>query len=269
MNVFAGSESARLEFCFDASVLEPMAEALGPSYRGASPFPHIAMDDFLPPGVIAEAASVFPGADAPLWFRAERKWETKRSCENESAFPPAIRKLLHEFNSSTFVSFLETLTGIRGLIPDPHFRGGGLHSISPGGRLGIHADFNYYERLQLHRRLNLLLYLNDDWHDEYGGKLELWDREMGRCVAAYAPLFNRCIVFSTTDDSFHGHPEPLKCPSSRSRNSLALYYYTASRPEEEISSPHSTVFRQRPGSRDVPATSKLGIFARISRRLRR
>jgi hypothetical protein len=129
-----------------------------------------------------------------------------------------------------FLEFLEQLTGIDGLIPDPHLTGGGLHMTPRGGRLGIHADFNVHQKLVhqklgLDRRLNLLLYLNNNWQAEWGGEFELWDKEVKAKVRGYLPLENRVVVFSTTDQTFHGHPEPPKCPKGAYRRSIALYYY--------------------------------------------
>jgi hypothetical protein len=262
-------KSAGRDFNLDADALMALASSSASDYQGADPFPHIAFDGFLPDHVVSGMAAEFPSSTETFWRRAEQTWETKRSCEDERHFPPTVRQVLREFNSSTFVSFLEVLTGIEGIIPDPHFRGGGMHSISRGGRLGVHADFNYYKKLGLHRRLNLLLYLNDGWEEQYGGRLELWDTKMTRCVRAYAPVANRCVIFNTTDDSYHGHPEPLECPPNRTRNSVALYYYTAERPGAELSTPHSTIFMQRPGSTDEVPKKVTGLLARIRRRLDR
>ena len=177
---------------------------------------------------------------------------------------------MSQFNSSTFVDFLERLTGITGIIPDPHFRGGGLHQILPGGFLKVHADFNKQQRLNLDRRLNVLLYLNKDWPESYGGHFELWNHEMTQCEKRALPLFNRLVVFSTTDFSYHGHPDPLTCPAGRSRKSLALYYYTNGRPPEEAEPEfHSTLFQQRLGVDPVepiePASKKF--LRRVRRRL--
>jgi Rps23 Pro-64 3,4-dihydroxylase Tpa1-like proline 4-hydroxylase len=148
---------------------------------------------------------------------------------------------------SVFIDFLETLTGITGLLPDPHLWGGGLHQIQRGGFLKVHADFNRHERLDLDRRLNLLVYLNKDWKEEYGGQLELWSRDMKRCEERVLPVFNRCVVFSTTDTSYHGHPDELTCPEGWTRKSMALYYYTTGRSAEETSQSHSTLYQERPG----------------------
>jgi hypothetical protein len=131
------------------------------------------------------------------------------------------------------------------LIPDPRFDGGGLHQIVRGGKLGIHSDFNKHEAYGLDRRLNLLLYLNKNWREEYGGHLQLWDRNMTKCEAKISPHFNRMMIFGTTDFTYHGHPDALQCPEGMTRKSLALYYFTNGRPAEEVSGDHSTIFRAR------------------------
>ena len=141
------------------------------------------------------------------WKPFESRHELKQSCEDETRLLGSTRQLLAEFNSSTIIGFLEELTGVVGLCPDPHFRGGGLHQTERDGFLGIHADFNVDSRLRLDRRLNLLLYLNKDWEEYYGGHLELWNTGMTESVVKVLPVFNRCVIFNTTDTAFHGHPD--------------------------------------------------------------
>ena len=174
---------------------------------------------------------------------------------------PTTRHLLSEFNSAPFVNFLEEVTQIKGLVPDPHYFGGGIHQIEAGGYLKIHADFNVHQRLRLDRRLNALLYLNRDWRDEWGGQLELWNKDMTLAVRKISPQFNRLVVFATTDSSFHGHPDPLLCPPGVTRRSLALYYYTNGRPAEERSSAHSTLHQVRPGENFDPTPPGLEVRA--------
>lgn len=160
------------------------------------------------------------------------------------------RHFLYALNSSYFLRFLEQLTGIESLIGDPHFEGGGLHQIVSGGKLAIHADFNKHTSLGLDRRLNMLLYLNKDWKEDYGGYFELWDRNMCRMERRVAPLFNRVVIFTTSEHSYHGHPDPLACPSDMTRKSLALYYYTnGGVAEAEATGRHTTLFQARPGER--------------------
>ncbi len=124
-----------------------------------------------------------------------------------------------------FVNFLQLLTGIHGLIPDAYFHGGAFHQMLPGGKLDVHADFNVDEERKLRRRINVLVYFNKAWKDEYGGHLELWDKDLSECKQKIAPLFNRAVIFNTSSTSYHGHPRPLTCPKGMTRKSLAFYYY--------------------------------------------
>ena len=160
------------------------------------------------------------------------------------------RQFLYALNSASFLKFLEGLTGIEKLIGDPQFEGGGLHQIPAGGKLAIHIDFNKHLYYGLERRLNLLIYLNKNWREEYGGHFELWDHGITRMITKVAPVFNRVVIFSTSRFSYHGHPDPLRCPPDVTRKSLALYYYTiADEPNETIRDRHSTLFQKRPGER--------------------
>lgn len=236
-----------LSFCLDYDYLHDLAEKNCQSYAQAKPFPHIVMDNFLPEGVLDQILEEFPKPGEINWQKFDAAAEKKLASTSELQMGEATRFLLYQLNSSMFVRFLEKLTGISGIIPDPHFQGGGLHQIEKGGFLKMHVDFNKHKDLGLDRRLNLLIYLNKDWQEEYGGHFELWDRDMTHCVKKVLPIFNRCVVFSTSDFSYHGHPDPLTCPEGRTRKSLALYYYSNGRPAEEVSNAHSTVFLARPG----------------------
>ena len=224
-----------------------VAEEKRDAYASARPYPHTVIDEFLPEEVLDAVLDEFPAPAQTDWIAFDSAKERKLASNDATAMGPATRHLLDTFNSSTFIDFLERLTGIEGLVPDPHLEGGGLHQIERGGHLKVHADFNRHPRTGLERRLNVLVYLNRDWKDEYGGAFELWDRKMKRCEAKVMPYFNRCVVFSTTSTSYHGHPEPLACPEGETRKSIALYYYSNERPGDERSDTHSTVFQARPG----------------------
>jgi hypothetical protein len=243
-------------FVFDPIRLARLARENRRSYASAEPFPHIVFDDFLPEEVLQCVLSEFPKPREIDWIDYDAAEEKKLASKDESQMGEWTRLLLYQFNSSVFLSFLEELTGIEGLIPDPYFWGGGLHQIERGGFLTIHADFNKHPRFKLDRRLNLLLYLNENWKEEYGGHFQLWDRGMTRCVQRFLPIFNRCVIFSTTTSSYHGHPDPLTCPEGVTRKSLALYYYTNGCPEDEEAEVHGTLFRLRPGEK-IAATRKL------------
>ncbi len=236
-------------FFFNPEILQDLALKNHSTYTQTQPFPHIVFDHFVPEEAVQTVLEEFPTSRDIEWRRHEHQQSKKLATENETQLGPFTRQFIYHLNSSVFLNFLETLTGIQGLIADPHLWGGGLHQIERGGHLGIHADFNRHPKLNLDRRLNLLLYLNKDWKEEYGGHLQLWDRKMKNCKEKILPIFNRCVIFSTTDYSFHGHPDPLTCPEGESRKSLALYYYTNGRLSEEISKNHSTLYQKRPGEK--------------------
>lgn len=214
-------------------------------YKTAAPFPHIVIDDLFPEDELQLVLDDFPRPDSTAWARFDNPQERKLGFHHErTSVSDSIQRFLWLMNSHLMLDFLEKLTGIDGLIPDPYFGGGGIHQIEAGGFLKVHADFNWHPKLRLDRRLNLLIYLNKDWKESYGGSLELWDSGMQECVQSIVPVFNRTVVFSTTDSSYHGHPRPLTTPPGVTRKSVSLYYYTNGRPESEKSPPHDTVFRK-------------------------
>lgn len=241
---FSGAEPYGL----DAIETRKKGLELQAEYLDAAPFPHICIDDFLPEAVLNKCLLSFPQTADPDSATFDRDQERFKTSYNPDYLDTEIRSLFYTLNARPFIQFLENLTGIKGLIPDPYFLGGGFHQTTNGGHLDVHADFNHHKPLNLERRLNILIYLNKDWDVAFGGALELWDREMASCVAKLAPEFGRCVIFSTTGDSFHGHPEPVNHPAGAPRRSLALYYYTATWSAEK--SAKTTQFKRRPGSLD-------------------
>ena len=221
-------------------------------YAIAEPYPNAVLDGLFPPATLERVLDEFAYTSQQQGGRREfsNRFEKKYAFGRIERWGPWTRRLMAYLNSRPFLTFLEALTSIESLLADPDCVGGGLHEILPGGYLKIHADFNKHPRTRWHRRLNVLLYLNKDWDERWGGHLELWDSRMARCVKQVLPTFNRLAVFSTTDTAYHGHPDPLQCPPGRSRKSLALYYYTRQRPAGEIHQGfenHTTLYRARPG----------------------
>ena len=234
---------------FDAQHLAHLGEQLQPAYQAASPFPHVIIDDFLPAEAAARILDEFPKPGSPIWLERDPDHQPGKfgmgHVRRLGTDLPYTQQVLMALNAFPIINFLERLTGISGLTPDPHYMGGGLHQTGAGGSLAIHSDFNFHRRLRLFRRINLLIYLNRDWRDEYGGNLELWDRDMTECVVSVAPVFNRCVIFNTDQHSFHGQPDPLNTPEGVTRNSLALYYFTAS-PREGEEASYKTLWQLRP-----------------------
>jgi Rps23 Pro-64 3,4-dihydroxylase Tpa1-like proline 4-hydroxylase len=213
-------------------------------YHTAEPFPHIVIDGLFDDAELDAIVADFPKPEETRWMKFDSPTEKKLGYFHEhSTITDRVRRFLDAMNGFEMLLFLEAMTGIEGLIADPYFGGGGLHQIEPGGFLKVHADFNVHPKLKLDRRANMLIYLNRDWREEWGGHLELWNASMTECRKRILPSFNRTVVFSTTDTSYHGHPHPLTSPPGVTRKSVSLYYYTAGRPEEERSAPHDTIFR--------------------------
>jgi Rps23 Pro-64 3,4-dihydroxylase Tpa1-like proline 4-hydroxylase len=146
------------------------------------------------------------------------------------------------FESDIFIKWLEEISGINNLQKDISSEGAGIHIIKQNGKLAIHSDFNRHKTTKQYRRLNLLLYLNKDYQEEYNGHLELWNKQMTSCDQKISPLFNRIVIFKVDDDANHGHPEIWNSENSN-RTSLALYYYTDDRPEHEKSEKYNAVWK--------------------------
>ena len=240
-------ENSALTFHFDQADLLAKAAELKKDWATANPYPHIVIDNFFPPEVLDAVIAEYPEPEDVEWEQFDAPTEVKLAISDTAQLGSATRHLFDELNGQVFVKFLESVTGIKGLIPDPHLWGGGLHQIRRGGYLKIHADFNKHPQLKLDRRLNALIYLNKNWSEAYRGQLELWDKTMTNCGKRILPVFNRMVVFATTDFTYHGHPDPLECPPDRARRSLALYYYSNGRPADEVKADHSTLFKHRPG----------------------
>jgi hypothetical protein len=237
----------------DFTSLEARLPALAERYAAGQPFPHIVLDDVLVPEVFAEAAAEFPAIRDPFWKGYLHINETKYANTQPDSWGTTLTAVAKAFVSPEFVSFLERLTGITGLMPDWSMDGGGLHQTLRGGHLNIHADFTtHHVKENWSRRVNILLYLNEEWRQEWGGQLELWDKDMTAAQARVSPAGNRMLVFTTSEDSFHGHPDPLTCPEDVARRSMALYYFT----EEANPVRRSTNYRPRP---EEPGLKKMAI----------
>lgn len=213
-------------------------------FQNAQPYPHLIIDDFLDTDIAKEGELQFPDINGNGWIHYLHYNEKKHGLNKKELLPKYFQSLIDELQSEAFLKELETLTGIRNLIADKHLEGGGLHQCTDGGFLNIHADFTVHpHQRNWRRRINLLIYFNSDWKDEYGGHLEMWDSKMENMVQKSSPILNRCIIFNTEHDSYHGFPDPVKCPEGVSRKSLALYYFTEE--NDPINTP--TNYQPRPG----------------------
>lgn len=241
----------------DLESLMQTAQSKGAAYLAAVPFPHAVIDGFIGVKAVAQIAREFPGRDDHgTWLdyngsdaAGKPLQHRKYHISDEDRLGAVTQRLLYELKSARFLKVLSTLTGIQDLIPDALNHGGGIHMNCRGAMLKIHADFNRHPNWHLDRRLNLLLYLNEGWQPGFGGDLELWDADMQGCCKRVAPVAGRCLIFSTSSTSFHGHPDPISCPDDVTRKSIALYYYT-NRPPSADEPVHSTLWQARPNTSD-------------------
>ncbi|MDE2263634.1 MAG: 2OG-Fe(II) oxygenase [Gammaproteobacteria bacterium] len=208
--------------------LMEIAAARAVDYRHAKPFPHVLLDGLFAEDLLDRAIAELP--TVARWAKYDTANERKVVCSDAGAFGPTAETLVHGLNSAPFIRFIERLTGIQGLIPDPHLHAAGYMKVAPGGFLGLHYDFSTQQELRLDRRVNVLLYLNRDWRTDWGGQLELHSNDPldsdGHTAVDIEPLFNRLVIFNTPQ-ALHGHRRPIACPPERARLCLSWYYYTA------------------------------------------
>ena len=231
--------------------LEKYASLFANEFKSADPFPHCYLDNFFDNEVLNELITEFPDITDPIWEASSQEGiqvKLRSNWQSESDIRPVTKSVVHFLNSGAVMKQLSRLTGIEKLISDPYYTGGGLNCTKRDGLLDVHADGNWHHAMGVHRRLNVILYLNKDWNLNWGGALELWDDSLSECVKSIDPVGNRLVVFETHDRTFHGHPNPLNCPPDESRKSLILYYYTAAtRPESQVvvEQPHRALWRKR------------------------
>jgi hypothetical protein len=225
------------------------------SYNRAQPFKHIVFDDLLRSETYAALTAAFPSEEWEGWDRGRGDQDPyqpkKLTCADLSLIPDPLDRLIYELNSGPFLKWLEKVTGIEHVLPDLRLFGGGLHSSGPGGRLLPHTDFHFAQDQVLHRRLNLLVYLNKDWTVDNGGIFELWDQKKDYVVREVLPELGRTVIFQTDADSMHGFSKPVV---GRFRNSVALYYYSSQAPER-YSGDYATHWRQENGQKNGDGSS--------------
>ncbi|MDQ3015394.1 MAG: 2OG-Fe(II) oxygenase [Bacteroidota bacterium] len=242
----------------DIEGLRTRIPELSGSYQSPVPYPHIVIDNFLDPAILENCIKEFDQLNnSDGWINYVHFNEKKRGLNKLELLPESIKQTIHELNTPSFLEWLSQLTGIKNLQKDDMLEGGGIHQSTRGGYLNIHADFTVHpHHRHWQRRINLLVYLNKDWQEAWGGQLELWDRNMKGCEQKILPIFNRCVIFNTDPDSYHGHPDPMTCPEGYFRRSIALYYYTI----EENPLKRSTHYVARPEEKNKEVMVKLDNF---------
>jgi len=219
----------------DPQLLEPARlAALKQQFLAAQPFQHLVLDDVFEPALLREVVAEFAHVrHNGRYF--DPTTQLKFSCDDWNLLPARTTELVSFLNCGAFVKFLADITGMDSLTSDPYLHGGGMHETFPGGFLKMHTDFNYHKVLKLDRRINAILFLNENWQPEWKGQLVLSTPDL-KHPTLVPPQFNRLVIFNTNDHSFHGQPDPHQFPEGNSRKSIAMYYYSNGRPEHETTS---------------------------------
>lgn len=195
------------------------------------PFHHWIIDNFFPTEVSEKIFNSFLDYGDTSWWNYNTPLENKKTIQDWRKFPPEIYKTFQYLCSPKFIDIIKKITGIEVLYPDYGLHGGGLHIHGRGGNLNVHKDYSIHPRLNLQRKLNLIVYMTPDWDQQWGGELELWSHSVQnnrpeRMTRSIQCIFNRAVLFDTTQNSWHGLPKPLNCPENQYRRSLAVYYLT-------------------------------------------
>jgi hypothetical protein len=208
-------------------------------YQHGTPVPWIALDNFLPDDLFQSIQNGIDEIPKHLWSEFTRNGSYMLECNNFK-YSPNIRELVLNLNSGEFLNWLEGITGLNKLVPDPHLIGAGLMRCFTGHSLKLHTDFNWNEQIHLNRALSIILYLSPEWDESWGGHLEFWDFKKTECLHRIEPKPNRLLIWNYHHQLIHGHPKPLTCPEGKSRDGLRLFYFTSN--ATPISTPHRSLY---------------------------
>lgn len=256
-----------MEF-IDIKSLNKRIEDIKSRYQSQKPFKYVMFENFFTPEKAELIHENYPKIENDTWDGVTYLDQTNKFWKNKFEAGSLLDRVMHELNSAEFLNWLQQVTGIEEeILGDDELFGGGLHQSINGAFLNVHVDYNFHPKTKYHRRLNVLMYMNKDWKDEYEGHLELWDLSKGKkdLLGKYAPTFNRCVIFETNEISYHGHPKPLKTPIGVSRKSIATYYYSKTRPATEIAQEHNTHYVNTEGVQGRIKTFSNGIKAFFER----
>ena len=251
----------------DWDMLEKMEGEIHQFFNDQKPFRYVVIENFFQKEKAEQLLGEYPTI-------AEGKWDGTTYIDQKNKFQKTIfekdslvQSCFDELNGAPFCQWLERITGIEDLQGDDELFGGGLHQSINGAFLNVHVDYNIHPKTKMHRRLNVLVYMNKDWKPEYEGDLELWDFTGKEQVLLnkIAPHFNRCVIFETNEISFHGHPKLLHTPEGVNRKSIATYYYTRTRPEHEIAPEHNTIYVNTEGMSGQVKRLSSGVQAFLER----
>jgi len=230
------------------------------TYAKEGPFDHCVIDNFFPKKIAKELEKEFPSFNSEIWHKYENAIEIKKTCNNWNVFPPLTYQVFNFLNSEEFTSLIsKKILKDKKLFSDVGLNGGGWHIHKKGGKLNTHLDYSLHPKLGLQRKFNIIIYLNSKWKKSWGGSLGFWGNESskhpGEIEKKVFPKFNRAILFDTTQNSWHGLPDPVNCPKNEFRKSIAIYYLCS--PPKNISKRGKALFAPSENQKKDEAILKL------------
>lgn len=216
-------------------------QQLNNQFVGTPPFPMIVLDNFLPKDTALNLEKEADSIPDIYWNDFTRRGSYMREC-NQMQFAPEAQNFVSQMHSSLGMEWLTSLTGIKDLLPDPYLTGAAYSKSYSGDCLKMHTDFNWNDKLKLHRMLSVIIYLNSHWEKEWGGELKFNDFYNDKTVQSVEPLFNRAIIWRYHKRGFHGFPEPLRCPSGESRKTFRLFFYVSEANPKADDRPHRSLY---------------------------
>ncbi len=217
---------------------------LAADFQAGLPYKHLVLDNFLNADVADALYDSFPSVDK-LAKHYKGLNENKSEGSNFNDFAPVFTQVRQEIMSAGFAQWMQQVTGISGVYVTDDNLGTGLHQGGDGSFLDIHVDFNIHHVKNVHRRLNMLIYLNKNWKPEYGGAMEMWNADMSQCTKKVPCDFNRCLIFETNDISYHGYSK-VSLPPGMTRKSFYTYFYTEITDKTLLNKYHDTIFKPKP-----------------------
>ena len=238
-------------------------DKVGSSFLNAKPFPFAVIDNFFKDNIALELEKEFPGFDESVWHEYNNPLEIKKTCNDWNKFKSTTYNLFRFLNNQNFIELLQSKLMLDyKLLPDPGLNGGGWHIHKSGGKLNTHLDYSLHPKMNLQRRINLIIYINRNWKTEWNGSLGFWGNESseapGDLIESIDCMFNRAVIFDTSQNSWHGLPEPVVCPDGEYRKSLAIYYL--SQPSNNMSDRGKALFspsKDQEGSAEIEELIKL------------
>jgi len=214
---------------------------LSKEYHSHPEYGLINIEDFLPYHVVTKCSGELKNLPIEKMKHFTRKGSCMYEC-NDLAITPFQDQLVHALNSTQFIKWLEALTGVEKLIPDPHLVGAGYMKSYRGDTLQVHTDFNWVEEVALNRAVSVIIYFNRDWQSAWGGSLNFYDTKRQNVYTSVKPNNGNMLVWTYKNLVYHGYPDPMDCPEDECRRGFRLFYLTSDARTDPKNPPHRSLY---------------------------